>query len=76
MAIVKIETWDNFDQWRQKTNLLGGFLGEVDLNTNELLVDPVFFDPLPTNVVDALNAIVAGTADKDRRVLIKAIAMS
>jgi hypothetical protein len=70
MAIVEIFDWDNFDQWRDKTTLLGAKQGDLDL------LDPVFFAPLPTNLVDAINEVIAGTAGKDREILIRAIAMA
>ena len=70
MAVTVINDWDNFDQWRAKTTLIGQQVGDLDL------LDPIFFAPLPTNLVDAINEIVGGTAGQDRETLIRAIAMS
>jgi hypothetical protein len=70
MAIVEIYDWDNFAQWRAKANLLGQSIGDLDL------LDPGFFSPLPTNLVDAINEVVGGSSDKDRETLVRAIAMA
>ena len=51
MAVINVEDWDNFDQWRQKTNLISQSVGDLDL------LDPVFFPILPTNLVDAIKTV-------------------
>ena len=70
MALIIVNDWDGFDQWREKTRLIAQAQGDLDL------LDPVFFSPTPTNLVDAINEVVDGTAGRDREVLVRAIAMS
>jgi hypothetical protein len=53
--VVNVATTDTFEEWRVKTNEIGTSIGDID----ELTVSgSVGY----TNIVEALAAIVAGTA--------------
>jgi len=66
MAIINVPDKDSFDLWRQKTNLISQTMGDLTLlNTTD-----------KSNLVAAINEVLSGTADNQRRVLIRAIAMS
>lgn len=66
MAIVNVPKTDSFDQWRQKTNLLASQVGDITL----------LMTPITTDIVSAINSLIALFNDDFRRVLIRAIGMS
>lgn len=65
MAIINVPKTDTFDIWRQKTNQIALLEGDLTLLTL----------PAP-DLVTAINNILALIDDKDREVLIRAIAMA
>ena len=66
MAIVNVVKTDNFKQWRDKTNLIATQQGDLVLLTT----------PVTTDIVAAINSILATIGDDNRRFFIRAIAMA
>jgi hypothetical protein len=66
MALINVPITDNFDTWRQKTNLLAEKQGDLDLleTTNK------------NSLVESINDVISNTEVERRSILVRAIAMS
>lgn len=65
-CVINVPDTDSFDLWRQKTNLIAQQIGCLDdlLTTDK------------SDLVSAINEVITIIEEKDRDVLIRAIAMS
>lgn len=69
MAILEVLTTDNFEIWRQKTNLIAAGAGDLGTLNSDIL-DAISPDE---DIISAINYIYT---DVTRQVLIKSIAMA